>query len=95
MADVDVTEKHTLGAAGARAKIADFESMLTEKYGVKASWRGNTADLKGPNVTGSIGVTDADVRVQVSLGFLAKRLVDAKRLEASIRKRLRAAFDAV
>ena len=93
MADVNVTEPHTLGAAGARAKLGAFEEMLA-KYRVKLNWRGDEAKLKGTGVSGKIKLTDADCTVEIKLGMMAKAVgVDPVRLEASVRKRLRAAFN--
>lgn len=93
MADIKVTEAHDLGAAVARERIASFEEMMS-KYGVKAKWSGNRADLKGMAAKGSIEVTDTAATVVVKLGMMAKAAgVDASKLESSIRKRLRAAFD--
>lgn len=92
MAEVKVTESHDLGAAEARRRIADFEQMMS-KYGVKANWSGNKAELKGMAAKGSIVVTDTDASVVVKLGMMAKAAgVDAAKLEGSIRKRLKAAF---
>lgn len=94
MADVRVTEPHDTTPADARSRISDFEDMMS-KYGVKAKWKGNSAKLKGTGVSGSIDVTDDDVTVVVKLGMLAKAAgIDPQKLENSIRKRLKAAFEA-
>ena len=64
------------------------------KYGVTAVWSGNQATLKGTGVGGSITVAPRSVDVLVKLGLMARAVgVDAVRLEASIRKRLKAAFE--
>jgi len=92
MAEINITEPHSLGAAEARTRIADFEEMMA-KYGVKASWTGNKATLKGMAAKGSIDITDTAATVVVKLGMMAKAAgVDAAKLEGSIRKRLKAAF---
>jgi putative polyhydroxyalkanoate system protein len=92
MADVKVTQPHSLGIDDAKSKVGDFEEMMS-KYGVKAQWKGNHAELKGTGVKGSIDVTDSDVTVVVKLGMLAKAAgVDAGRLEKSIQKRLSSAL---
>lgn len=92
MADIKINEAHTLGAAEARKRIADFEEMMA-KYFVKATWSGNRAELKGPAAKGSIDITDTAVSVVIKLGMMAKAAgVDATKLEGSIRKRLKAAF---
>ena len=94
MADVSVTQAHNVSVDEAKTKIAEFEEMMA-KYMVKANWKDSHADLKGPGVKGSIDVSDSDVKVAIKLGMLAKAAgIDAKRLEGSIQKRLKAAFEA-
>ncbi len=93
MAEVRVTEAHTLGVDGARAKIAEFEQMLA-KYGVSPKWKGSSAVLKGMGVSGSIDLSDTAATVVVKLGMMARAAgVDPVKLEASIKKRLKAAFN--
>ena len=93
MADVKVSQAHSLPLDQVRARMSEFEEMMG-KYGVKASWSGNKAKLKGVGVSGDINVSDSDVAVGLKLGMMAKAAgVDAKRLEASISKRLKAAFE--
>ncbi|MCA9688731.1 MAG: polyhydroxyalkanoic acid system family protein [Myxococcales bacterium] len=93
MATVRVTESHSLSPAEAKSRITSFEEMI-KKYGVKVDWSGNQAKLKGTGVKGSIDVTGRDATVVVELGMLARAAgVKADKLESSIRKRLRAAFD--
>jgi putative polyhydroxyalkanoate system protein len=94
MADVLVRESHTLGTQGAIKRLAEFESMLS-KYGIKPAWKGNRADINGTGVKGSITATDTEVVVELSLGMVARMAgIKADKLTESIRKRLRAAFDA-
>jgi putative polyhydroxyalkanoate system protein len=94
MADIRIVKAHGLSQSEARGKMASFEQLLADKYKMKTSWKGNRADLKGPSVSGFIDVGTQDVTIEVSLGLLARAVVDPKRAEASIRKRLDAAFGA-
>lgn len=90
---IKVIEKHSLGAAEAKNRVIAFESFLAEK-GVKAIWKGNSAEIKGPvGVGGSIDVRDSDVEVNVKVPMLARAVVKEDKLEASIRKRLREKLD--
>lgn len=92
MADILVTEPHNGTADEAIEKLGAFEEMLS-KYGVKPKWSGRNAKIKAIGVSGAIDVTDTDVRVELSLGRMAKMAgIDPVRLEGSIRKRLKAAF---
>ncbi len=93
MADVRVTQPHSMSTDEAKSKVAGFEEMMA-KYGVKAKWSGGHADLKGTGVKGSIDVSDRDVKVELKLGMLAKAAgIDASRLEKSIGRRLKDAFE--
>jgi putative polyhydroxyalkanoate system protein len=94
MADVVVRESHTLQPAEAAERMRGFEGSM-RKYGVKAKWSGHKAALEGTGVAGRIEVSAADVTVTVRLGMLARVAgVDPKRLEVSIRRRIRAALSA-
>lgn len=93
MADVRVTQPHSLSRDDAKQKMGGFEEMM-KKYGVDAKWSGSHADLKGTGVKGSIDIADSDVRVELKLGMLAKAAgIDAARLEKSIGRRLKEAFE--
>ncbi|MEO1269732.1 MAG: polyhydroxyalkanoic acid system family protein [Myxococcota bacterium] len=93
MADVTVTQPHTLSLDEVKNKMSEFETMMA-KYGVKANWSGHSAKLKGLGVSGSIDVTDDQVKVLVKLGMMAKAAgVDPVRLKGSIERRLKAAFE--
>lgn len=92
MSDIHVVEPHNTTPDDAITKVALFEDML-KKYGVKAKWKGHNAELKGTGVKGGIKVDATNVTVDVKLGMMAKAIgVDADKLSASIRKRLRKAF---
>lgn len=92
MASVNVKQAHQLGASGAKAKLASFESDLA-KYKARLEWAGNTAQVKGIGVSGNVQVTDTQVAVNLELGMLARAAgVDAGKLQTSIAKRLAAAF---
>jgi putative polyhydroxyalkanoate system protein len=92
MADVRVSKAHSFTPDEAIEKVKSFEDML-KKFGVKAKWKGQRADLKGTGVSGSIDVTASDVTVVVKLGMLAKAAgVDPARLQKSIEKRLDSAL---
>ena len=94
MSDVRVSQPHNGPPDEARKKVQGFEEML-QKYGVSAAWSGNQATLKGTGVSGSISVLPRSVDIVVKLGMMARAFgVDPVRLEASIKKRLQAAFEA-
>ncbi|MCG3172218.1 MAG: hypothetical protein GMKNLPBB_00364 [Myxococcota bacterium] len=92
MSEVRVNQAHNLPVDQAVEKLKDFEDMVS-KYGVKLVWNGHRAELKGTGVSGGVEVGPNNVSVLIKLGLLARAAgVDPSRLEASIRKRLTAAF---
>jgi len=86
-------QPHSLSQEDAKQQLAGFEEMM-KKYGVSARWTGSHADLKGTGVKGSIDVSQRDVRVELKLGVLAKAAgIDPARLQKSISRRLKEAFE--
>ncbi len=93
MSELNIREPHALSVDEAIKRVGQFESLLS-KYGVTPKWKGPHADIKSVGVSGSIDVSSSEVAVKLKLGMMARAAgVDGRRLEGSIRKRLRAALD--
>ena len=91
MSTITVVEQHSKSPDDIKAGLSQFEEMFS-KYMVKMEWSGNRASLSGP-VSGSIDIRSQELEVRIKLGMMAKMAgIDPKRLEGSIRKRLRAAL---
>ncbi len=91
MATVTVRHDHNLTEAQARERVDSFEHKMAE-YGVKLSWHGNTADVKGKGFKGRMEIGHGYVVIVVKLGLLARAVVEPPRLESAMRRRLDAAF---
>lgn len=92
MSTIKVSHAHKLTKDDAKTRLGVFEESLG-KYGVKLDWTGFQAAIKGTGVSGGAEVTGELVSITIKLGFIAKAAgVDATKLEASVRKRLAAAF---
>ena len=92
MSTIRVVQPHQQDRQQAKQSFGSFEEMMG-KYGVKLKWKGDKASIKGLGVSGDVDVSDQAITVTLKLGMMAKAAgVDATRLEASIRKRLTAAF---
>lgn len=93
MSKISIDQKHTLSKDEAKNRLSVFEEQLG-KYGVKLDWSGYKANVKGTGVSGGAEVKDDNVNITLKLGFLAKAAgVDSDKLEASIRKRLKAVYE--
>ncbi|MEE2830476.1 MAG: polyhydroxyalkanoic acid system family protein [Myxococcota bacterium] len=92
MSTITVRHEHSLSREEARKRINDFEEILT-RFGASLEWEGDRAEVKGFGVTGNALIDHGWVEVSLKLGMIAKAAgVDAERVEASIKKRLVAAF---
>lgn len=74
MSEIKIDRAHNLGLAEARKRVDALGPKLKEKYGVSLEWNGNTANVKGSGVSGTLAVEDAKVAVNVKLGLLLRPL---------------------
>ena len=74
MADIDLKRIHNLGMKSARHAADEMAADLGKKFGLKGSWEGDTLHFDRPGVTGRLALTEKDLHLTVSLGFLLKAL---------------------
>ena len=74
MADIDLHRIHNLGMKAARAAADRMAEHLGRKFDLKGAWEGNVLRFERPGVTGSLAISDKDLRLSVSLGFLLKAM---------------------
>lgn len=73
-----MTQEQAMEAA---IKVAD---KLAREYGVNFLWQGASARINGPGVKGNCEVTDGNVDIRLSLGFLVAPF--AAKVEAEIER---------
>jgi putative polyhydroxyalkanoate system protein len=74
MADIELTRVHNLGLKAARAQADRMADHLGRKFDLKGDWEGNVLRFERPGVSGSLAITDKDLRLMVTLGFLLKAM---------------------
>ncbi len=74
MADIDIRRSHNLGMKAARHAADEMAADLGRKFGLAGSWTGNTLHFDRPGVTGKLVLTEKDLHLTVTLGFLLKAL---------------------
>lgn len=72
MADIKLVRKHTLSIAQAKKIAQKAADDLAEEYDLESEWDGDTLNFSRSGVNGSMDVTPAEIRLDVSLGFLLK-----------------------
>ncbi|MCI0994331.1 polyhydroxyalkanoic acid system protein [Pseudomonas corrugata] len=70
MAKISVERTHDLGKEAARAKADQLAQKLSDSYGLKPQWVGDTLEFKGSGVEGTVAVGEDLIRVDVKLGLL-------------------------
>lgn len=74
MADIELLRVHNLGLKAARVQAERMADQLGRKFDLKGAWEGNVLRFERPGVSGSLAITDKDLRLLVSLGFLLKAM---------------------
>ena len=74
MADIELQRVHNLGLAAARQAAERMADQLGRKFDLKGAWQGNVLRFERPGVTGSLTLTDKDLKLSVALGFLLKAM---------------------
>lgn len=74
MSEINIERNHELGRVEARRRLLEMEEKLKERYGVKLSWNGDLAEVKGTGVTGSIDISEANIAIKLKLGLMVRPL---------------------
>jgi len=90
MADIDLKRVHHLGMKAARHAADEMAADLGKKFGLSGGWTGNTLHFDRPGVTGKLVLTDKDLHLTVTLGFLLKVLRGS--IEKAVHEELDALF---
>lgn len=72
MADIRMIKYHSLPMAQARALVQQAADDLAEEYDLTSQWAGNTLHFRRSGVQGEMRVTDSEIDLEVTLGFLLK-----------------------
>jgi len=74
LADIELHRAHEMGLKAARAAADRMAETLGRKFDLKGDWDGNVLRFERPGVSGTLSVTDRDMRLSVALGFLLKAM---------------------
>jgi putative polyhydroxyalkanoate system protein len=90
MADIQLHRVHNLGLKAARAAAERMADHLGRKFDLKGDWEGNVLKFARPGVSGSLAITEKDLDLSVSLGFLLKAMKSS--IESAVVHELDALF---
>ena len=72
MSDIKLVRPHSLPLSKAKALAQKTADALAAEYDLTSEWRGNTLRFHRSGVDGQMCVTDAQIELEVTLGFLLK-----------------------
>jgi len=92
MADIRITQAHSLPPATARAAAQKVADQLATDYGLASNWMGDALHFRRSGVSGKLLVLESKATLEVSLGFLFKAFAPA--IEQKALARMRKVFEA-
>jgi len=90
MADISITQQHSLSpdaARGAAQKVAD---KLAGEYGLNCKWDGNILRFDRSGVEGSLALEERQAQLRIKLGFLMAAF--ASTIEQKVAESMRKVF---
>ena len=72
MSDIKLVRSHSLPLAKAKALAQKAADALAAEYDLTSEWRGNTLRFHRSGVDGQMHVTESEIQLDVTLGFLLK-----------------------
>jgi putative polyhydroxyalkanoate system protein len=72
MADIKMIKYHSLPMPQARALVQKAADDLAEEYDLTSQWAGNTLRFRRSGVQGEMRVSESEIDLEVTLGFLLK-----------------------
>jgi len=73
MADISKSKTHSIDTAVLKERLEELTSEMEKKFGIKATWEGDTCKLTGKALkSGQICMSDSEVSIELTLGMMAK-----------------------
>jgi putative polyhydroxyalkanoate system protein len=72
MSDIKFVKPHSLPLTKAKALAQKTADALAAEYDLASEWHGDTLRFRRSGVDGQMHVTDSEIQLDVTLGFLLK-----------------------
>jgi len=72
MSDINIVKPHSVPIAKARTLVQKEVDALPSEYDLSSEWQGNTLHFRRSGLDGQMHVTDKEIRLHVTLGFLLR-----------------------
>jgi putative polyhydroxyalkanoate system protein len=72
MPDITMTKRHSLPMARARELVQQAADDLAAEFDLRSQWAGDTLHFRRTGVQGQMRVTESEIDLEVTLGFLLR-----------------------
>jgi putative polyhydroxyalkanoate system protein len=86
MANIDITRRHEVGRARARALVEEIVGKLSQRFPLNGTWHGDKFLISRSGIEGEISVREDEVQVRARLGLVYGMLKGT--IEDEIRRQL-------
>ncbi|MCQ8896348.1 polyhydroxyalkanoic acid system family protein [Limnobacter humi] len=90
MSDIHAHRTHNLSLDDAKKVAQKLVDQLEKEFQLESRWVGNTLNFTRSGVKGTLDVTDKDVTLDISLGFMLKAF--KSKIQSEIDKNLSSMF---
>jgi len=92
MADISITQEHSLSHDAARSAAQKVADKLVREYGLDCKWEGNILRFERSGVEGSLALSERQAALRIKLGFLMSAF--ASTIEQKVAESMRKTFAA-
>lgn len=90
MADINITQEHSLDPAQARAAAEQVAQKMAQEFDLACSWQGDVLRFERSGVEGSLTLAPEQARMKIKLGFLLSAF--APKIESKVAENMRKVF---
>jgi len=90
MADISITQQHSLSPDAARTAAQKVADKLSGEYGLHCKWEGNILRFDRSGVEGSLALDERQAALRIKLGFLMSAF--AATIEQKVAESMRKVF---
>lgn len=90
MADIHAHRTHSMTLEDAKKTAQKLADQLKKDFQLDSQWQGNTLNFSRSGVKGSLDVTDKDVSIDISLGFMLKAF--RAKIQAEVEQNIKTMF---
>ena len=90
MADISITQQHTMSLEEARKAAQSVADKLAEEFAVSSSWDQNILSFQRAGVSGTLALRSAEAHLELELGLMLKGF--SSMIEEKLVRKMKSAF---